>query len=241
MSTPSLGRRALSEFIGTFFLVFAGCGAVVTDTMRDGALGALGVAAVFGLVLVALIAALGHIGGAHFNPAVSVSFYLTRHLPGRDLSAYLVAQFAAATAAALALLAVWPDAPANLGATVPTVGLGAAVVYEAIMSFLLMLVIISVATDTRALGAPAAIAIGATVALDAAFGGPLTGASMNPARTIGPALASGTYTDLWIYFVGPLVGAPLGALAYQYMRGEHPRSVAAEPRAGELADDRVTV
>jgi MIP family channel proteins len=222
VNTATLGRRALSEGIGTFFLVFAGCGAVVTDATRDGALGALGIAAVFGLVLVALIAALGHVGGAHFNPAVSVSFFLTRHLPARDLGAYLAAQLAGATAAALVLLALWPDAPANLGATVPSVGVGAAVVYEALMSFLLMLVIISVATDTRALGAPAAIAIGATVALAAAVGGPLTGASMNPARTLGPALASGTFTDLWVYLAGPLVGASLGALAYQYMRAEHP-------------------
>jgi aquaporin NIP len=222
MSTPTLARRALAEAIGTFFLVFAGCGAVITDATHDGALGTLGIAAVFGLVLVALIAALGHISGAHFNPAVSVSFSLTRHLPAQDLGAYVAAQGAGATAAALALLAVWPDTPAQLGATVPSVGIGAAVLYEALMSLLLMLVVISVATDTRALGAPAAIAIGAVVALDAAFGGPLTGASMNPARSLGPALASGTWTDFWVYLVGPLLGAPLGALAYQYMRGEHP-------------------
>jgi len=230
----TLGRRAVAEGVGTFFLVFAGCGAVVTDAARDGALGTLGIAAVFGLVLVALIATLGHISGAHFNPAVSFSFFLTRHLPARDLGAYVTAQLAGATAAALALLAVWTSAPAELGATVPSVGLGTAVLYEALMSFLLMLVIISVATDTRAVGAPAAIAIGATVALDAAFGGPLTGASMNPARSLGPALASGTWTDIWVYLVGPLLGAPLGALVYQYMRGEHPGNA---PLEADLGDD----
>ena len=222
MTAPTVPRRALAEAIGTFFLVFAGCGAVITDATHNGALGTLGIAAVFGLVLVALIAALGHISGAHFNPAVSVSFFLTRHLPARDLGAYIAAQCAGATAAALALLAAWPDMPAQLGATVPSVSIGAALLYETLMSLLLMLVIISVATDTRALGAPAAIAIGAVVALDAAFGGPLTGASMNPARSLGPALVSGTWTDFWVYLVGPLLGAPLGALAYQYMRGEHP-------------------
>ena len=221
MTAPTLARRALAEAIGTFFLVFAGCGAVVTDVTHDQALGTLGIAAVFGLVLVALIAALGHISGAHFNPAVSVSFFLTRHLPARDLAAYVLAQCAGATAAALALLAAWPDVPAHLGATMPSVGVGAALLYEGLMSLLLMLVIISVATDTRALGAPAAIAIGAAVALDAAFGGPLTGASMNPARSLGPALVSDTWSDFWVYLVGPLLGAPLGALAYQYMRGEH--------------------
>jgi aquaporin NIP len=225
MKVPSVARRAFAEAIGTFFLVFAGCGAVVTDVTQEGALGTLGIAAVFGLVLVALIAALGHISGAHFNPAVSVSFFLTRHLPGRDLASYVLAQCAGATAAALVLRAAWPAVPAHLGATVPSVGVGAALLYEGLMSLLLMLVIISVATDTRALGAPAAIAIGAAVALDAAFGGPLTGASMNPARSLGPAVVSGTWTDFWVYVVGPLLGAPLGALAYQYMRGEHPPDV----------------
>ena len=106
------------------------------------------------------------------------------------------------------------------------------------MSVLLMLVIMSVATDTRAVGAPAAIAIGATVALDAAFGGPLTGASMNPARSLGPALASGTWTDFWVYLVGPLLGAPLGALAYQYMRGERPRPPLAHHDMEEADGDR---
>ena len=242
MTVPTLARRALAEAIGTFFLVFAGCGAVVTDVTHDQALGTLGVAAVFGLVLVALIAALGHVSGAHFNPAVSVSFFLTRHLPARDLGSYVLAQCAGATAAALALLAAWPDAPHHLGATVPSVGVGAALLYEGLMSLLLMLVIISVATDTRALGAPAAIAIGAAVGLDAAFGGPLTGASMNPARSLGPALVSGTWTDFWVYLVGPLLGAPLGALAYQYMRGEHPS--ATPPHEGpdtEEADGHRTV
>ena len=211
MTALTLPRRALAEAIGTFFLVFAGCGAVITDATHNGALGTLGIAAVFGLVLVALIAALGHISGAHFNPAVSVSFFLTRHLPAHDLGAYIVAQCAGATAAALALLAAWPDMPAQLGATVPNVGIGAAVLYEALMSLLLMLVIISVATDTRALGAPAAIAIGAVVALDAVFGGPLTGASMNPARSLGPALVSGTWTDLWVYLGRTAAGRAAGS------------------------------
>ncbi len=208
--------------MGTFALVFAGCGAIVTNTERAGALGVVGVSLVFGLVILAMIAAFGHISGAHFNPAVTTSFFLTRHLPGRDATVYIAAQALGAAMGALLLWLVWPAKPADLGATVPTIAVGRAVVVEGVMSALLMLVILSVATDTRAAGAPAAIAIGAAIALDAMFGGPLTGASMNPARSFGPALVSGQWRDFWVYLVGPLIGAPLGAFAYQFVRGEHP-------------------
>ena len=220
--TPSLARRAGAEAIGTFALVFAGCGAIVTDSQRDGALGVVGIAIVFGLVILVMIAALGHISGAHFNPAVSISFWLTRHLPGRVALAHIAAQLAGAVAAALLLWVVWPDKPADLGATLPSIAVGRALLLEAVMSAFLMLVILSVATDTRAVGAPAAIAIGATVGLDAIFGGPLTGASMNPARSFGPALVAGNFSDFWIYLAGPVLGAAVGALAYQLVRGERP-------------------
>ena len=220
---PSLPRRALAEGMGTFALVFAGCGAVVTDAQRDGALGVVGVGLVFFLVLLAAIASLGHVSGAHFNPGVSLSFFLTRHLPARDLGAYFAAQLVGAAAAALLLLTVWPGAPADLGATVPSVSVGRALLLEAVLTALLMLVIMSVATDTRAVGAPAALAIAAAVGLAAIAFGPLTGASLNTARSFGPALASGQWQDFWVYVVGPLAGAPLGALAYQLVRGEHPQ------------------
>jgi aquaporin NIP len=220
-AVPTLARRAAAEAFGTFALVFAGCGAIITNTERAGSLGNVGVGLVFGLVILAAIAAFGHLSGAHFNPAVTSSFYLTRHLPGADAITYVAAQLAGATAAALLLWLVWPGKPADLGATVPTIGVGRAVVVEMVMTAMLMAVILSVATDTRAAGAPAAIAIGATIALDALFGGPLTGASMNPARSFAPALVSGQWRDFWVYLVGPLSGAPLGAFAYQFVRGEH--------------------
>jgi len=220
---PPLARRATAEALGTFALVFAGCGAIVTNAERAGALGVVGVSLVFGLVILAAIAAFGHISGAHFNPAVTTSFFLTRHLPGRDAGTYIAAQLTGATAAAMLLWLVWPEKPADLGATVPSIAVGRAVIVEGVMSALLMLVVLSVATDTRAAGAPAAIAIGATIALDALFGGPLTGASMNPARSFAPALVSGQWKDFWVYLAGPLIGAPLGAFAYQFVRGEHPR------------------
>jgi MIP family channel proteins len=217
---PALGRRAAAEAIGTFALVFAGCGAVVTDAQRDGALGVVGIGLVFFLVLLAAIAGLGHVSGAHFNPGVSLSFFLTRHLPARDLGAYWAAQFAGAVAAALLLLALWPGHPADLGATVPSIAVGRALVVEVVLTALLMLVIMSVATDTRAVGAPAALAIAAAVGLAAIAFGPLTGASLNTARSFGPALAAGQWQDFWVYVAGPLIGAPLGALAYQFVRDE---------------------
>jgi MIP family channel proteins len=231
IGVPTLARRATAEALGTFALVFAGCGAVVTNAERAGALGSVGVSLVFGLVILAGIAAFGHLSGAHFNPAVTTSFFLTRHLPGRDATTYIGAQLAGATAGALLLWVVWPEKPAHLGATLPSIAVGRAVIVEGVMSALLMLVILSVATDTRAAGAPAAIAIGATIALDALFGGPLTGASMNPARSFAPALVAGEWKDFWVYLAGPLAGAPLGAFAYQFVRGEHSR--AADPAAGE--------
>jgi aquaporin NIP len=228
LTRPDLLRRALAEAFAAFALVFAGCGAVVADAVHGGALGAVGVSATFGLVIMAMVYATGHLSGAHVNPAVTVAFTLTRHFPLRDAAAYIGAQLAGASAAALLLLGAWADKPAHLGATVPSVGAGTALLYELVLSAFLMFVIVAVATDTRAVGAAAALAIGGTVGLDALFGGPVTGASMNPARSFGPALASGTWRDFWIYVVGPVLGACLGALAYQLVRGEQPRPAVAE-------------
>jgi MIP family channel proteins len=217
---PPLSRRAAAEGLAAFALVFSGCGAAVTNARYDGALGTVGVALVFGLVIMVMVYATGHLSGAHINPAVTLAFTLTRHFPARDAGAYVAAQVAGATAGALLLLAVWTDKPAGLGATVPTVGTGSALVYEVVLTAFLMFVIMAVATDTRAVGAAAAIAIGGTVGLDALFGGPVTGASMNPARSFGPALAAGEWQMFWIYVVGPVLGAAAGALAYQGVRGE---------------------
>jgi aquaporin NIP len=226
---PDLPRRAAAEGIGVFALVFAGCGAIVTEAQHPGTLGTVGIALVFGLIVMAMVYATGHLSGAHLNPAVTIAFVVTRHFPRAEALAYLGAQLAGALAAAGLLAAIWPSSPAALGTTLPTVGVGSAFAYEAVLTAFLMFVIMAVATDTRALGAGAAIAIGGTVGLDALFGGPITGASMNPARSIGPALVSGELHDLWLYIAAPLVGATIGALAYQLVRGEHPGEV--EPQA----------
>src|SRR5436309_2912096 len=131
---PSLGRRSVAEGFAAFALVFAGCGAIVTDRHSSGSLGAVGIALVFGLVIMVMVYATGHLSGAHINPAVTIAFALTRHLPTRDAGAYITAQCLGAIAAALLLLAIWPSQPAALGATVPSVGAGSAVVYEALLS-----------------------------------------------------------------------------------------------------------
>src|SRR3954464_6397704 len=217
MARPPLARRAAAEGLAAFALVFAGCGAIISDA-KGGELGTVGVALVFGLVIMVMVYATGHLSGAHINPAVTLAFTLTRHFPAREALAYVAAQVAGAVAGALVLLAVWRDKPAHPGATVPTVSAGSAFVYELLLTAFLMFVIIAVATDTRAVGAAAAIAIGGTVGLDALFGGPVTGASMNPARSFGPALVSGTWTDFWVYVTAPVLGAAAGALAYQLIR-----------------------
>jgi len=226
---PDLTRRAAAEGFGTFALVFAGCGAIVTEATNPGSLGVVGIALVFGLIVMAMVYATGHLSGAHLNPAVTLAFVLTRHFPRTEAAAYIAAQVAGAIAAAALLAAIWPSDPASLGATLPSVGVGSAFAYEAILSAFLMFVIMAVATDTRAVGAAAAIAIGGTVGLDALFGGPVTGASMNPARSLGPALVSGELHDLWLYLIAPPLGAALGALAYQLVRGEHPNEEVTEP------------
>ncbi|MET0306868.1 MAG: MIP family channel protein [Solirubrobacterales bacterium] len=229
---PDLLRRSAAEAIGAFALVFAGCGAIVTDAVRQGALGAVGVSLVFGLVIMAMVYATGHLSGAHLNPAVTIAFALTRHVPARETVAYVAAQLLGALAAAALLLAVWPSEPASLGATVPSVGAGSAFAYEAVLTAFLMFVIMAVATDTRAVGAGAAIAIGGAVGLGALLGGPITGASMNPARSLGPGLVSGELQEIWIYVVAPVLGAAVGAFSYQLVRGgQLPRPASQTERA----------
>jgi aquaporin NIP len=214
----ALARILAAEFVGAFALVFAGCGAVMVDATTQ-ALGHVGVAISFGLVIMVMIYAVGHISGAHFNPAVSFAFALSRHFPWPRLLGYSVAQVLGAICAAAILRGSLGDV-AHVGATLPSGSQGQSFLWELVLSFFLMFVIMAVATDTRAVGEAAAIAIGGTVALDAMFGGPISGASMNPARSLGPALVSGELHALWLYLVAPLVGTSLGALTYQFVRGE---------------------
>ena len=220
MSIENL-RALVAEAIGTFALVFAGCGAIMVEA-KTHALGHVGVAITFGLVIMSGIYAVGHISGAHFNPSVTFAFVLSRHFPWMRALGYWGAQLIGAIAAAAVLRGSLGNI-ANVGATLPSGSQGQSFLWELVLTFFLMFVIMAVATDTRAVGEAAAIAVGGTVGLDAMFGGPISGASMNPARSIGPALVSGNLHALWLYIVAPICGASLAALAYQFVRGEPTR------------------
>jgi len=216
--TRPLLRCLVAEAVGTFALVFAGAGAVMVDA-KTHTLGHVGVAITFGLVIMAMIYAVGHISGAHFNAAVTIAFALSRHFPWRRAIFYWCAQFVGALDAAALLRGSLGDY-AHVGATLPSGSQGQSFLWELVLSLFLMFVIMAVATDTRAVGEAAAIAIGGTIGLDAMFGGPISGASMNPMRSLGPALVSGDLHALWLYIVAPIVGTSLGALVYQFVRGE---------------------
>ena len=217
-NTPSFARRCVAEGFGTFGLVFAGCGAIVVDSERGGQLGAVGVAVSFGLAVMAIIYAIGHLSGAHINPAVTAAFAATRHLPQREAVGYVFAQLVGAVAGALLLRSVWEGTPAQLGATVPSIGTWNAFAFELVLTAFLMFVIMAVATDTRAVGAAAAIAVGGTVALGSLVGGGATGASLNPARSFGPALVASEWGSFWIYVLAPVIGALGGAFLYGLLR-----------------------
>ncbi len=212
-------RKLMAEFVGTFALVFAGTGAVVIDSETGGSVGHVGIGLTFGLVIMVMIYAVGHISGAHFNPAVTLAFAVGRHLPVSLVPRYWAAQLLGGITASLLLRGMFGET-AHLGATLPRGSAGQSFLLETVLSFILMFVITSVATDVRAIGQAAAIAIGGTIGLEALFAGPISGASMNPARSLAPAFVSWTWDYQWLYLAGPALGAVLGALVYQYVRGE---------------------
>ena len=207
-------RKYIAEFFGTFSLVFAGTGAIVVDDITNGGVGNLGIAAAFGLVVMIMVYSLGDISGAHINPAVTLGFAVARHFPFSQLPLYWLSQFSGAIVASLLIRILFGNV-ASLGATFPKTSVTTSFVLEIILGFFLMVVIMAVATGTKEVGGMAAIAIGGTIALGAIFAGPISGASINPARSFAPALVTGDLKDVWIYLLAPSIGAIAGALFHQ--------------------------
>lgn len=210
-------RRSVAEGLGTFILVVIGPGAAMVNAHTGGVIGHAGVALAFGFVVLAMIFALGHISGAHINPAVTVAFWSARRFPGRDVAPYVLAQCAGAVLASLFLRAILGPV-GQLGATVPAIPAAGAFALEWVLSFVLMFVIMAVATDERVAEGFAGIAVGLTVGFGAMMGGPLTGASMNPARSLGPAVAGGIWTAHWIYWVAPVTAMVMAVRIYDFLR-----------------------
>jgi aquaporin NIP len=218
--TAWLWRRATAELLGVYIFVVTGCGAIAV-TGVTGALSHVAISLSFGLAVLVAVAATGHISGAHLNPAVTLAFASCRHFPWSEVPVYIFAQLCGATFAACTLKALF-GRRVDLGITAPTGSAWQALGMEVLLTAVLMFVVTSVATDTRAVGEMAAVAVGATISINALWGGPISGASMNPARSFGPALVAGHWASHWIYWLGPIIGALLGAGAYQALREPGP-------------------
>jgi MIP family channel proteins len=218
-------HRLAAEFVGTFGLVFAGTGAIIINSVTDGGVSHVGIGLTFGLIIMVMIYAFGHVSGAHFNPAVTLGFAAGRHFPWPMVPQYWAAQLAGGITASLVHRALFGGV-AHLGATLPLGSASQSFGLEIVLTLILMVVITSVATDTRAVGQAAAIAIGGAIGLEALFAGPISGASMNPARSLAPAIVSGTWQDQWLYVVGPAIGAVAGVLIYNWIRNGDPEITA---------------
>jgi aquaporin NIP len=212
-----LHKRLLAEAFGTFWIVFAGTGAIIVNDLT-GVITHIGIAATFGLVVFAMVAALGDISGAHFNPAVTIGFYLSKRFPGKLVIPYTLSQCLGAVLASVALFCLFP-VHGTLGATLPANSVLQSWVFEFILTLGLMFVILSVSTGSSEKGITAGLAVGGFVALEALFAGPISGASMNPARSIGPALVSGHIQHLWLYLSAPIIGAAVAVLLCGCIRG----------------------
>lgn len=216
--TPPLSRRLAAELLGTGLLVLIGTGCVMTNDLSHGALGLTGIALTWGFMVTALIATVGSISGAHINPAVTVALAVTGKMPPREAIGYILAQCAGAALASLILLATLGNV-AKLGETHPNVATGAAFAIEFWLSFVLMATVIGSTSEDRWGGGGAAVVIGMAVALDVLMGGPLTGASMNPARSFGPALIGQRWELHWLYWAAPIAGMSSAALLLRWLRG----------------------
>lgn len=210
-------KRYVAELIGTFALVFCGTGAIIINQQTGGVIGHAGIAATFGLIVTAMIYAFGEVSGAHFNPAVTIAFSAAKLFHWNQVAPYIGAQLVGAFVASLLLKALFPTNP-TLGATLPAGSEMQSFILEAVLSFFLMLVILFTSQGSKETGVMAGIAIGATVLLEAMFAGPVCGASMNPARSIAPAVVSGHFTSLWLYIVATIAGALMATPVWMLLR-----------------------
>jgi aquaporin Z len=209
-------RKAIAEFFGTFSLVFAGTGAIVINDVSGGAITHVGIALTFGLIVLAMIYTLGDISGCHLNPAVTLAFFVAKRCDGKSVAPYIASQVAGALLASLTLKVMFPD-HASLGATEPSGSPLQSCFMELILTLILMVVILSVSSGSKEKGMLAGVAVGAVIALEAMFAGPISGASMNPARSLAPALVSFRLEHLWIYLLAPCLGAFLAVAVFRWM------------------------
>ncbi len=212
-------RKYIAELIGTFALVFAGTGAIIINDVSGGVITHVGIALTFGLVVMAVIYAIGDISGAHLNPAVSIGFWASRRFPGRSVLPYIISQCSGALLASLTLRLLFMGHP-TLGSTLPAGHAAQSFVMEIMLTGFLMFVILNVSSGAKEKGLMAGIAVGAVVGLEALFAGPISGASMNPARSLAPALLSGNLNALWIYIAAPIIGSYLGVLGCRGIRND---------------------
>ncbi|XP_004485943.1 nodulin-26-like [Cicer arietinum] len=211
-------KKLVAEVVGTYLLIFAGCGAVVVNLDKDKVITHPGISIVWGLTVMVLVYSIGHISGAHFNPAVTIAHASTKRFPLKQVPAYVIAQVLGSTLASGTLRLIFNGKENHFSGTLPAGSNLQCFVVEFIITFYLMFVISGVATDNRAIGELAGLAVGSTVLLNVMFAGPITGASMNPARSLGPAIVHNEYRGIWIYIVSTTLGAMAGTWVYNIIR-----------------------